>query len=143
MPGRIAAPGDGYTILADAAGLARAPYTYVSGSEAPDSIPLEVVAFGFSQTGALLRDFYTSHHNSAGGAPVFDAAIVGGAGGACFRVATVSWDGCEGPLADGGKVIAVLAEGDAQFAGGWERGESLDYRFHRGRRRVSYPDYHQ
>ena len=126
--GTIAQPGDGYAILADAAELARAPGRHIPAA-ASGAAPLKVVAFGFSQTGAVLRDFYFSHHNSAGGTPVFDAAIVGGAGGACFRVATLSWDGCEGPLADGGKVISVLAEGDAQMAGGWERGENPDYRF--------------
>ncbi|MFO1049695.1 MAG: alpha/beta hydrolase domain-containing protein [Geminicoccaceae bacterium] len=125
--GMIAQPADGYTILADAAELARAPRRHLGMAD--EAGRLKVVAFGFSQTGAVLRDFYFSHHNSAGGTPVFDAAIVGGAGGACFRVATLSWDGCEGPLADGGKVISVLAEGDAQMAGGWERGENPDYRF--------------
>lgn len=127
--GTIVKPGDGYTILADAAGLARAPRKYLPGADVPPAAPLKAVAFGFSQTGAVLRDFYMGHHNSAGGVLTFDAAIVGGAGGACFRVETLSWDGCEGPLADGGKVIAVLAEGDAQFAGGWERGENPGYRF--------------
>ena len=125
--GTIAQPGDGYTILADAAELARAPRRHLALAD--EARPLRVVAFGFSQTGAVLRDFYFSHHNSAGGKPAFDAAIVGGAGGGCFRVATLSWDGCEGPLADGGKVISVLAEGDAQMAGGWERGENPGYRF--------------
>jgi hypothetical protein len=127
--GTIAQPGDGYTILADAADLARTPGQHAASAGAGIAAPLKVIAFGFSQTGAVLRDFYFSHLNGAGPSPVFDAAIVGGAGGACFRVATLSWDGCEGPVADGGKVIAVLAEGDAQMAGGWERGEHPDYRF--------------
>ena len=127
--GSIARWTDGYTVLSDAARLARTPGNYLADPATRSRAPLKVVAFGFSQTGAFLRDFSMNHHNSAGGDLVFDGAIVGGAGGGCFGLDKMAFTGCEGPLADGGKVIAVLAEGDAQFAGGWERGENPGYRF--------------
>lgn len=127
--GHIGVPADGYTVLADAASLARRPYLHIAAPGLAKTEPLKVIAFGFSQTGALLRSFYMEHRNSRDGALVFDGAIVGGAGGGCFRPESRSFEGCEGPSVDGGKVIAVLAEGDAQFAGGWERGESPNYRF--------------
>ncbi len=127
--GHIATPADGYTVLADAGRLARRPSAYLPIPAVSRTESLKVIAFGFSQTGALLRSFYMEHHNTQDGVSVFDAAIIGGAGGGCFRLESRRFEGCEGPPVDGGKVIAVLAEGDAQFAGGWERGESPDYRF--------------
>src|SRR5215204_2004694 len=71
--GAIAAPGDAFTILRDAAALARDPVAVPSAAR-PHAVS-KVVAYGFSQTGALLRGFYHSHQNTTGGQLAFDGAL--------------------------------------------------------------------
>jgi hypothetical protein len=126
--GKIAALADGYTILRDAAGLARNPAKYLptdAGAIPPSG---KVVAYGYSQTGALLRSWYFDHRNTEGGQPAFDGGLVAGAPGGCRDLATDEWKGCPGALSDGGKVISLLTETDVEWGGGAERGDSPDYR---------------
>ncbi len=87
-----------------------------------------VVAYGYSQTGSLLRGWYTDHRNSRSGALIFDGALVAGAGGFCRRLDPPGGAECEGPLADGGKVMMVSTETDVEWNGYIERGENADYR---------------
>jgi hypothetical protein len=122
--GAIAAAGDAFTILRDAAALARDP-AQVPSSGRPQGVE-KVVAYGFSQTGRLLRGFYHSHQNTIGRL-AFDGALYGGADGGCFEPPLAYI--CNGTVSDGGKVIAFATETDAQRGGFVERGETSDYRF--------------
>jgi hypothetical protein len=126
--GKIAAPADGYTILRDTAGLARDPAKYLPDGAGTMPSSGKIVAYGYSQTGGLLRGWYFDHLNSQGGSPTFDGALVGGAGGGCFDLQKVEWKGCSGTLADGGKVISLLTETDVERGGDAERGDGPDYR---------------
>jgi Alpha/beta hydrolase domain len=126
--GTIAAPADGYTILRDAAALAGDPAALLPADAGAPPASDKVVAYGYSQTGGLLRGWYFDHLNSQGGAPTFDGALVGGAGGACYDLNKSEWKGCDGALADGGKVISLLPETDVEWGGYAERGEHPDYR---------------
>lgn len=126
--GTIATPADGYTILRDAATLARNPADHLSADAGIVPASGKIVAYGFSQTGGLLRGWYFDHLNSQGGAPTFDGALIGGAGGACYDLNTSEWKGCDGAVADGGKVISLLPETDVEWGGYAERGEHPDYR---------------
>ena len=73
-----------------------------------------MIAYGYSQTGGLLRTSTATHANSTGGL-AFDGALYGGAGGFCLDPTLVrSGFPCgDGPVSDGGKVIAFNGEGDA------------------------------
>ena len=124
--GAIAAAGDAFTILRDAAALARNPVP-IPSSARPQAAS-RVVAYGFSQTGALLRGFYHSRQNTAGGQLAFDGALYGGADGRCTEPPLAAYI-CSGTVSDGGKVIAFATETDAQGGGFLERGETSDYRF--------------
>ena len=124
--GTIAASGDAFTILRDAAALTRNP-VQVPSSARPDAVST-VVAYGFSQTGRLLRGFYRSHQNTTGGQLAFDGALYGGADGNCLEPPLAAYV-CSGTVSDGGKVIAFATETDAQGGGFLERGETSDYRF--------------
>jgi hypothetical protein len=124
--GAISAAGDAFTILRDAAALARDP-VQVPSSARPDAVGT-VVAYGFSQTGRLLRGFYHSHQNTAGGQLALDGALYGGADGNCLEPPLAAYI-CSGTVSDGGKVIAFATETDAQGGGFLERGETSDYRF--------------
>jgi hypothetical protein len=127
--GTIAAPGDGYTIFEDAAALARDPAKFLSADAGSLPGSERLIAYGFSQTGAVLRGWYADHRNNKDGKPVFDGGLVAGAGGGCFSIQTAEWSDCEGALADSGKIISLSSEGDAEWGGYYERGESPDYRF--------------
>jgi Alpha/beta hydrolase domain len=123
--GVIAAPGDAFTILRDAAALARDPGA-VPSSVRPQASQT-VVAYGFSQSGRLLRGFYHSHQNTVGGL-AFDGALYGGAQAGCFEPPLAFI--CNGTVSDGGKVIAFATETDSEVLAGFlERGETSDYRF--------------
>jgi hypothetical protein len=124
--GTIGAGGDAWTILRDAAALARNP-VQVPSSGRPGGVS-RVIAYGFSQTGALLRGFYHSHQNSVGGL-AFDGALYGGARGGCNEPPLARFI-CTGTFTDGGKVIAFSTETDAQSSGFVERGETSDYRMY-------------
>jgi len=126
--GTIATPADGYTILRDAAMLARNPADYLSADAGIAPASGKIGAYGFSQTGGLLRGWYFDHLNSQGGGQAFDGALIGGAGGACYDLNTSEWKGCDGAVADGGKVISLLPETDVEWGGYAERGEHPDYR---------------
>jgi hypothetical protein len=126
--GTIAAATDAYAIIRDAAALARDPGSIPVQVRPPASN--RVVAYGFSQTGNLLRAFYRDHANSTGGL-AFDGALYGGAEGYCSDTALGSFGvyPCgDGPVSDGGKVIAFSSETDAEWFGYSERGQTADYR---------------
>lgn len=128
--GTIAAVADGYTVLRDAAALARNPAGLlpVEAGGAPPASG-KVVVCGYSQTGSLLRGWYAKRLNSGkGGALTFDGALVAGASGGCKDLDPLGDAICEGPLADGGKVIVLSPESDAEWNGYVERGETADYR---------------
>ncbi len=127
--GTIAAPADGYTIIRDAATLARDPGKFLPDDAGAAPTSGKIIAYGYSQTGSLLRGWYAGHLNKKDGAPVFDGGLVAGASGGCRDLATSEWKVCEGALADGGKVISLSTETDAEWGGYYERGESADYRF--------------
>ena len=89
----------------------------------------KVIAYGYSQTGSLLRGWYVDQHNNQDGALVFDGGLVAGASGGCRNLQTSGWRVCEGAIADSGKVISLSPESDAEWGGYFERGEADDYRF--------------
>lgn len=126
--GTIASAADAYAILRDAAALARNPAALMPAGSDPPPPSGRVVAYGYSQTGGLLRDWYVEHLNTAAGAPTFDGALIAGAAGFCRDLDPVASSACPGPLEDGGKVIALSTEGDAEWNGFVERGETADYR---------------
>jgi Alpha/beta hydrolase domain len=121
--GTIAAPVDGYTILRDAAALAREPGRFLPEAPASDRL----IAYGFSQTGALLREWLYKGRNTEAGAPTFEGVLVGGAGGSCLNLAA-SWEACEGAVSDAAKVISLLPQTDVERGGFAERGDHSDYR---------------
>jgi hypothetical protein len=128
--GEIADPEDGYAILRDAAAVARDPGAYLSeeaGLEAPVASE-RVIAYGFSQTGSLLRDWFQGR-NTEDGAPAFDGGLVAGAAGLCLQLADGDWLPCEGPAVDGAKVIALVPQTDVEWGADLERGEHPDYRY--------------
>jgi hypothetical protein len=63
--GTIAAGGDAWAIIRDAAALARNPHSIPSDSR-PEAVS-KVIGFDYSQTGALMRNFYFSHQNTTAG----------------------------------------------------------------------------
>lgn len=126
--GTIAAPSDAWTIIRDTATFARNPAKYLP-SEAGSAPPSgKVVAYGFSQTGEVLRGWYFNHMNTQTGKPVFDGALIGGADGSCYGMEKRDDLPCAGPLDDGGKVVAFLTETDAELGGDAERGDNPNYR---------------
>jgi hypothetical protein len=127
--GTIAAPTDAWSILRDVAMLARSPSKYLPAETGTAPPSRKVIAYGFSQTGELLRGWYFNHLNTKAGAPTFDGGLVGGAQGTCYGLEKRDDLPCKGPLADGGKVIALSTETDAQMGGDAERGDNPDYRF--------------
>jgi hypothetical protein len=123
--GTIAASGDAFTIIRDAARLARDPVQVPSNGR-PEGAS-KVIAYGYSQTGGVVRGFYHSHQNTNGGL-AFDGALYGAADGGCTEPPLPRFV-CSGPVSDAGKVIAYATETDAQRGGYLERGETPDYRF--------------
>jgi Alpha/beta hydrolase domain len=127
--GTIADHDDAYTVIRDVAALARHP-TSIPAFVRPIAAST-VVAYGFSQTGALLRGFYHEHANSVDGLLAFDGSLFGGASGGCLDPGLGSLGGyaCgDGPVSDGGKVIAYSSETDAEWFGYAERGQTSNYR---------------
>ena len=125
--GVIAQPSDAKQILLDAVTLVRDPMKHLPAGIDSARASGKIVAYGYSQTGGLLRGWYFDHLNTQGGTAVFDGALVAAAGGACLDLVT-GWKDCGGPLADGGKVIVLSTETDAELGGYAERGEHPDYR---------------
>jgi len=127
--GTIAQRSDAVEILRDAASLARDPsLAKLPPESAPAKGANQVIAYGYSQTGGLLRGWYANHLNKATGSQTFDGAILGAAGGYCYDVPKDTWNPCEGPVSDGGKTVAFNTEGDVEWGGFMERGETSDYR---------------
>ena len=127
--GSMAAGSDGYEVLRDAAALVRAPRSmpYPRGFERPPAAG-KVVAAGYSGSANLLRDFYLNRENSREGV-AFDGALFGSSGAQCVGPATpAAFYLCPGVVSDGGKVLVVNTEADAEFAGFAERGRTHDYR---------------
>jgi hypothetical protein len=126
--GVVADAGDSFFIIRDAAAVVRDP-GQIPSQHRPNASGT-VIAYGYSQTASLLRNFYRSHANSNGGL-AFDGALYGGAGGGCLDTTqgSLSFFACgDGAVSDGGKVIAFNGEGDAQWFGYGERGQTADYR---------------
>jgi hypothetical protein len=121
--GTIATAADGYTILRDAATVARNPSKYLPAEAGAAPASGNIIAYGYSQTGGLLRGWYFDHLNGETGTPAFNGGLVGGAAGRCRASKT-----CGGALADGGKVIDLLTETDVEWGGDAERGVNPDYR---------------
>jgi hypothetical protein len=75
--GKIVAPTDTWTILRDAATLARTPAKFLPAQAGTAPTSGKLIAYGFSQTGEVLRGWYFNHLNTKKGKPVFDGAVVG------------------------------------------------------------------
>jgi hypothetical protein len=125
--GAIATPADGYTILRDVAALARHPAKHLPSSETPAGAD-HVVAYGYSQTGSLLRGWFTERLNQVEGVPTLEAALIRVPGGFCKDLDPEADTVCEGPISDGAKLIVVNTETDVEWTGFVERGETDDYR---------------
>jgi hypothetical protein len=127
--GTIAAPSDGHEILRDASRLARNPTAahFPSGFTLPRAAD-KVIAYGYSQSGSILRGFYFQRLNTLKGDLTFDGALIAGARGVCRYLDPPGSAGCAGALADGGKVIAINPEPDVEWSGFDARGETPDYR---------------
>jgi Alpha/beta hydrolase domain len=123
--GSIAVPADGYTIIGDANELVRSSAKYMT--DGPPTATT-TVAYGYSQTGALLRRWHTDKYNTRSGRPAFDGSLVAGAGATCLELVTQEFKACTGVVADGGKVLVFAPETDVETGGFAERGEGPDYR---------------
>lgn len=127
--GFIAAASDAYDVLRDASALVRSPRSmpYPRRFKRPPAAS-KVVAVGYSQSSNLLRDFYLNHQNTSEGL-TFDGALLGGSSATCLDPADVTvFYVCGGVVADGGKVLVVNTQADAELAGFLERGRSAGYR---------------
>ena len=128
---------DGYQIIADMSRLLRSPSQVTRPTPAPIPCPAtDVIAFGYSQTGQLLRNFYLRGLNtSLATDPVFDnrlvfeGAIQAVGGGSCRALSdngAESWysytmAGCTGATpANAGRVFTINAETDVEILGGWQ-----------------------
>jgi Alpha/beta hydrolase domain len=126
--GTIATAVDGYTILRDAATVARNPSKYLSAEAGTAPASDNIIAYGYSQTANLLRGWYFDHLNRETGTPAFDGGLVAGANGRCHDLHDLTFKTCAGALADGGKVIDLSPETDVEWGGDAERGVNPDYR---------------
>jgi hypothetical protein len=125
--GTIAASSDAFTILRDAAGLARNPALIPSGAR-PEPVD-EVIAYGYSQTGTLLRGFFHAGQNTVGGGLAFEGALYGTASGGCTEPPAPIF-ACPGTFTDAAKVIAFGTETEAECGGWLQRGATSDYRYY-------------
>lgn len=138
---------DGYFIIRDASRFLRNPSQYLTGP-AP-SMPCavsDVLSFGYSQTGQLLRSFYFKGLNAelADGDTfddglVFEGSIHAVGGASCRELVdeepwySYSMENCEGATpASEGKVFNINTETDVQILGGWRaRGKRKDKNHYR------------
>src|SRR4051812_25419663 len=126
--GFIAAATDAYDVLRDTAALVRSPNSmpYPRPFKRPPAVS-KVVAAGYSSSASLLRDFYTTHENTAKGL-TFDGALLAGAQAGCVNPADLTaYYLCPGVVAGGGKMLIVNSQADVELAGFRERGETTDY----------------
>jgi hypothetical protein len=125
--GTIAAGSDAYAIWRDAAALARNPSLVPSGARPEPATT--VIAYGYSQTGSLLRGFFHTGQSTAGGGLAFDGALYGAATGGCQEPPAPTF-ACPGTFTDGAKVITYATETDAECGGWLQRGATSDYRYY-------------
>jgi hypothetical protein len=129
---------DGYYVLRDLSGFLRMPSAaFVDPAPTPAPTPCavdDVMAWGYSQTGMLLRHFYFAGLNTAlvntaafDGGQVFEGAIHGVPGSHCRRLDNdnpwfaYSFMGCGGVTpSNQGKVITINTETDVQIVEGWK-----------------------
>lgn len=134
----IAEGEDGYYILRDLSAFLRMPSdAFVDPAPTPAPIPCavdDVMAWGYSQTGMLLRQFYFAGLNTAlatsaafDGGQVFEGAIHGVPGSHCRLLDneipwfSYSFMGCDGETpSNQGKVITINTESDVQLVEGWK-----------------------
>jgi hypothetical protein len=136
---------DGHVILRDLSAFLRGSGEFDGPGPAP-CVSRNVVSFGYSQTGMLLRQFYFAELNTAlAEGPsfdddlVFEASLHGGPGGRCRSLTDGSpwfaytFESCGGatPPAQG-PVVTINAETDLQLMNAWrartEDAESSHYR---------------
>ena len=124
---------DGYFILRDLSDFLRRPAELFVGSVAPPCAVQDVVAFGGSQTGMLLRQFYFAGLNTALASAssfddgnVFEGSLQFVPGGRCRSLTddspwfSYSFARCGGETPEAqGKVITINAETDVQMVNGW------------------------
>lgn len=140
---------DGHLILRDLSHFLRTPGAFLVGEVPTPCAVDDVMAFGFSQTGMLLRQFYFGGLNtSLASGPAFDEGLVfegsvhGVPGSHCRSLRdeapwfSYSFRECGGETpATQGKVITINAETDVQFINGWkarpeENTDPADYRLY-------------
>jgi alpha/beta hydrolase family protein len=135
----IDAGADGYAILRDLSAFLRSPANSMNGSESLPCAAENVIAFGYSQTGMLLRQFYFAGLNTKlVNSSVFDEGLVfegslqATPGSRCRNLTDqapwylYSYNDCTGSTPKSqGKVITYNTESDIQVINGW-RARSAD-----------------
>lgn len=127
--GFMTAGSDGYQLLRDTAALVRSPGSapYPPKFRRPPAAST-VVATGYSGSSNFLRDFYLKGESEHGGM-AFDGALLLAPNATCASPdAPVAFYHCPGVITDGGEVLVVNTEADAEFAGFTERGHTRHYR---------------
>lgn len=125
---------DAFTIIKDLSAFFRNPTRYFVGHQMPTPCQVDdVIGFGYSQTGMLLRKFYFDEKNSKlanshefDDQLVFEGSIHGVPGGHCRSVIeqppyySYSFENCTGATPESqGKVMTINAETDVQIVAGW------------------------
>ena len=130
----IEAGTDGYAILRDLSAFLRSPANSMNGSESLPCAAENVIAFGYSQTGMLLRQFYFAGLNTklVNGSVfdeglVFEGSLHATAGSRCRSLTDqspfylYSYNNCGGATPKSqGKVITFNTETDVQIINGWK-----------------------
>lgn len=114
---------DAFAVMADMAGLARDPSTFLPGICAAE----RALGFGTSRTGMLLR----AAAMSGLAHELFDAIVLNGAGAFCLDLSGSArrYVACPGATAAGLPAAIVNSEYDVERFLGWQsRGEGHDYR---------------
>ena len=125
---------DGYAILRDLSAFLRSPANSMSGSESLPCAANNVIAFGYSQTGMLLRQFYFAGLNTEmANSSIFDDGLVfegslhATPGSRCRSLTdqspwySYSYTDCTGATPKPqGKVITFNTETDVQIINGWK-----------------------
>jgi len=125
---------DGYAILRDLSAFLRSPANSMSGAEAIPCAEENVIAFGYSQTGMLLREFYFAGLNTNmvntsvfDDDLVFEGSLHATPGSRCRSMTDqsplylYSYNDCVGATPKSqGKVITFNTETDVQIINGWK-----------------------